>query len=79
MAVCAGLGFLILSRAEREERRVRLAGRAAGWILLVGGLAGFLLGLARFACPRCGDGRRDGLPPWHPRIEEMAPDGGRKT
>lgn len=76
LAASSGLGLLMLGRAAREERRVRLGARAAGWVFLAGGVLGFSLSLARLFCGTCPQGR-GALPPWHPQVEERQTQGDR--
>lgn len=75
MAVTAALGWWVLSRAEKDggPRRVLWAGRAVGWLLLAGGLSGFLCatlahaGKRACSAPAMGP-QAGGLPPGHPPI-----------
>ena len=83
MAGVAALGWWLLTRAHKETERALLwSGRVVGWVLLAGGLAGFLCaGLspaarAMRACSSCsmqgsqsgggGGGGGGELPPGHP-------------
>lgn len=44
LAGVAALGYWVLRSAEKDAGAVRWAGRVAGWVLLVVGLAGFVCG-----------------------------------
>ena len=46
MAATAALGYLVLHHCEKDAQAVRWAGRVVGWVLLVGGLGGFLCSTA---------------------------------
>lgn len=80
MAGVAALGWWLLTKAHKETDKALLwSGRALGWLLLAGGLAGFLCaGLMHAArawktgssCSMHGSGSGPGaLPPGHPPIE----------
>lgn len=56
LAAVAALGWAVLRYAYKESGTVKLAGQAAGWILLVGGLAGFLCGALCHAFSKRGGG-----------------------
>jgi hypothetical protein len=79
MGAVAALGWIVLTKAHKETERVLLwSGRAVGWLLLVGGLAGFLCASlshamkAAKACSSCamhgGPQGGDALPPGHPPL-----------
>lgn len=75
MAVTAALGWWVLSKAEKDggPRRVLWAGRVVGWLLLAGGLSGFLCATlshaGKRACSAPAMGPQGGaLPPGHPPI-----------
>lgn len=76
MAATAVLGWWALSRAEKDggPKRVVWAGRVVGWLLMAGGLTGFLCASWAHAFKRSCDHRpamRSGpgvLPPGHPPL-----------
>lgn len=52
LAVVAALGWGVLRYASKEAGTVKTAGQVIGWILAVGGIAGFLCGAACHAASR---------------------------
>lgn len=73
MAATAVLGWWALARAEKDggPKRVVWAGRVVGWLLLAGGLTGFLCASWAHAfkgARACRHELRPGLPPGHPPL-----------
>ncbi|TBR20461.1 hypothetical protein EPO15_13165 [bacterium] len=80
MGAVAVLGWWLLTQAEKEAGKVLLwSGRVVGWLLLAGGLAGFMCASlshaakAWKACSSCAmhgpQGGPGGLPPGHPPLQ----------
>ena len=81
MAGVAALGWWLLTKAHKETDKTLLwSGRALGWVLLAGGLAGFVCaGLmhagrtwktgSSCSIHGSGSGGTGGLPPGHPPLE----------
>ena len=77
MGAVAALGWWLLTRAEKEAGKALLwSGRIVGWLLLLGGLSGFLCASLSHAakmwkaCSSCEmhGTPGDGLPPGHPPV-----------
>lgn len=59
LGAAAGLGYWVLRHAVKDSGAVRWAGQAVGWVLVAGGLAGFLAsGFVKMKamCPKSGSG-----------------------
>lgn len=83
MGAVAVLGWWLLTKADKEAARaVKWSGRAIAWVLMLGGLSGFLCaslshaGRAWKACSSCSmhgsaGGGGGSLPPGHPPLNEQ--------
>ncbi|OGR75975.1 MAG: hypothetical protein A2X40_08505 [Elusimicrobia bacterium GWC2_65_9] len=81
MAGVSVLGYWVLHQSSKDSGAVRRAGQAVGWVLVVGGLAGFLCGALTHARDKAGtrscgiSGASDAgmlsMPPGHPPVGEM--------
>ena len=79
----AALGYWILHHSSKDSGYVRRAGQVVGWVLVVGGLGGFLCGAARHGrkmvgamnqCSTKGEGMSGAMqmPAGHPPIDGMS-------
>lgn len=57
LAAVAAVGWEVIRHASKESGAVKTAGQIIGWLLAVGGVAGFLCGVACHAGSRMRSGR----------------------